>query len=99
MVLSARQDHSWVCPRDTSVRQGEATTQTPKVEAYIGTGTRVRERANQSMRDPGLQGRALVELLKEIILTKVGKRKLYLGHEVILEVEVGFPVYGAMVHI
>ena len=99
MVLSTKQGHRSICPRDTSVRQGEATTQTPKVEASIGTGTRVRERANQSMRDPGLQGRALVELLKEIILTKVKTRKLYLGHEVILEVEVGFPVYGAMVHI
>ena len=92
MVLSARQDHSWVCPRDTSVRQGEATTQTPKVEASIGTGTRVRERANQSMRDPGLQGRALVELLKEIMLIKVGMRNLYLVREVILEVGVGLPV-------
>ena len=92
MVLSARQDHSWVCPRDTSGRQGEATTQTPKVEASIGTGTRVRERANQSMRDPGLQGRALVELLKEIMLIKVGMRNLYLVREVILEVGVGLPV-------
>ena len=92
MVLSARQGHSWVCPRDTSVRQGEATTQTPKVEAYIGTETRVRERANQDMRDPGLQGRALVELLKEIMLIKVGMRNLYLVREVILEVGVGLPV-------
>ena len=91
MVLSARQDRSWVCPRDTSVRQGEATTQTPKVEAYIGTGTRVRERANQSMRDPGLQGRALVELLKEIMLSQVGMRNLYLVLEVIREVGVGLP--------
>ena len=91
MVLSARQGHSWVCPRDTSVRQGEATTQTPKVEASIGTGTRVRERANQSMRDPGLQGRALVELLKEIMLIKVGMRNLYLVLEVIREVGVGLP--------
>ena len=100
MVLSTRQDHRSICPRDTGVRQGEASTQTPKIEASIGTGTRDRERKdNQSMRDPGLQGRALVELLKEIILTKVKTRKLYLGHEVILEVEVGFPVYGAMVHI
>ena len=92
MVLSARQDHSWVCPRDTSVRQGEATTQTPKVKAYIGTETRVRERANQDMRDPGLQGRALVELLKEIMLIKVGMRNLYLVQGVILEVGVGLPV-------
>ena len=92
LVLSARQDHSWVCPRDTSVRQGEATTQTPKVEAYIGTETRVRERANQDMRDPGLQGRALVELLKEIMLIKIGMRNLYLVQGVILEVGVGLPV-------
>ena len=92
MVLSARQDRSWVCPRDTSVRQGEATTQTPKVEAYIGPGTRVRERANQDMRDPGHQGRALVELLKEIMLIKVGMRNLYLVQGVILEVGVGLPV-------
>ena len=92
MVLSTRQDHRSVCPRDTSVRQGEATTQTPKVEAYIGTGTRVRERANQSMRDQGLQGRALVELLKEIMLIKVGMKNLYLVLGVILEVGVGLPV-------
>ena len=91
MVLSARRGHSWVCPRDTSVRQGEATTQTPKVEAYIGTETRVRERANQDMRDPGLQGRALVELLKEIMLSQVGMRNLYLVLEVIREVGVGLP--------
>ena len=92
MVLSTRQDHRSVCPRDTSVRQGETTTQTPKVEASIGTGTRVRERVNQSMRDPGLQGRALVELLKEIMLIKVGMRNLYLVQGVILEVGVGLPV-------
>ena len=91
MVLSTRQDHRSVCPRDTSVRQGEATTQTPKVEAYIGTETRVRERANQDMRDPGLQGRALVELLKEIMVIKVGMRSLYLVLEVIREVGVGLP--------
>ena len=92
MGLSTKQGHRSICPRDTSVRQGEATTQTPKVEAYIGTGTRVRERANQSMRDPGLQGRALVELLKEIMLIKVGMRNLYLVLEVIREVGVGLPV-------
>ena len=92
MGLSTKQGHRSICPRDTSVRQGEATTQTPKVEASIGTGTRVRERANQSMRDPGLQGRALVELLKEIMLIKVGMRNLYLVREVILEVGVGLPV-------
>ena len=93
MVLSTRQDHRSICPRDTGVRQGEASTQTLKVEASIGTGTRDRERkANQSMTDPGLQGRALVELLKEIMLTKVGMRNLYLVREVILEVGVGLPV-------
>ena len=91
MVLSARQDRSWVCPRDTSVRQGEATTQTPKAEAYIGPGTRVRERANRDMRDPGLQNRALVELLKEIMLSQVGMRNLYLVLGVIREVGVGLP--------
>ena len=100
VVLSTRRDHRSIPPRDTGVRQDEASTQTPKIEASIGTGTRDRERKdNPSMRDPGLQGRALVELLKEIILTKVGKRKLYLGQEAILEVGVGLLVYGAMVHI
>ena len=92
MVLSARQDHSWVCPRDTSGRQGEATTQTPEVEAYIEAGTRVRERASQGMRGPILQGRALVELLKEILVIKVGMRNLYLVLGVIHEVGVGLPV-------
>ena len=92
VVLSTRRDHRSIGP-NTGVRQGEASIKTSKVEASIGTGTRDRERkANQSMRDPGLQGRALVELLKEIILTKVGMRKLYLGREVILEVGVGLPV-------
>ena len=93
MVLSTRQDHRSLCPRDTGVRQGEASTQTLKVEASIGTGTRDRERKdNPSMTDPGLQGRAMVGLLKETIVTKVGKRKLYLGQGVILEVGVGLPV-------
>ena len=93
MVLSTRQDHRSICPRDTGVRQGEASTQTLKIEASIGTGTRDRERkANQGMTDPGLQGRALVELLKEIMLIKVGMRNLYLVREVILEVGVGLPV-------
>ena len=92
MGLSTKQGHRSICPRDTSVRQGEATTQTPKVEAYIGTETRVRERANQDMRDPGHQGRALVELLKEIMLIKVGMKNLYLVLGVILEVGVGLPV-------
>ena len=91
LVLSASQDHSWVCHRDTSVRLGEATTQTPKAEAYIGPGIRVRERANRDMRDPGLQNRALVELLKEIMLSQVGMRNLYLVLEVIREVGVGLP--------
>ena len=91
LVLSARQDHSWVCHRDTSVRPGEATTQTPKAEAYIGPGIRVRERANRDMRDLGLQNRALVELLKEIMLSQVGMRNLYLVLEVIREVGVGLP--------
>ena len=43
------------------------------------------------MRDPGLQGRALVELLKEIMLSQVGMRNLYLVLEVIREVGVGLP--------
>ena len=90
VVLSTRRDHRSIPPRDTGVRQDEASTQTPKIEASIGTGTRDRERKdNPSMTDPGLQGRAMVGLLKETILTKVGKRKLYLGREVILEVGVG----------
>ena len=93
VVLSSRRDHRSIPPRDTGVRQDEASTQTPKIEASIGTGTRDRERKdNQSMRDPGLQGRALVELLKEIMLTKVGMRNLYLVREVILEVGVELPV-------
>ena len=93
VVLSTRLDHRSICHRDTGVRQGEASTQTPKIEASIGTGTRDRERKdNQSMRDPGLPGRALVELLKEIMLIKVGMRNLYLVREVILEVGVGLPV-------
>ena len=92
MVLSTSQGHSWVCLRDSSVRPGEASTQTPKAEAYIGPGIRVRERANRDMRDPGLQNRALVELLKEIMLSQVGMRNLYLVREVILEVGVGLPV-------
>ena len=100
VVLSTRIDHRSIVAKATGVRQGEASIQTTKVEASIGTRTRDRERKdNQSMRDPGLQGRALVELLKEIILTKVGKRKLYLGQEAIFEVGVGLLVYGAMVHI
>ena len=93
VVLSSRRDHRSIHPRDTGVQQDEASTQTPKIEASIGTGTRDRERkGNPSMRDPGLQGRALVELLKEIMLIKVGMRNLYLVREVILEVGVGLPV-------
>ena len=87
VVLSTRIDHRSIVAKATGVRQGEASIQTTKVEASIGTGTRDRERKdNQSMTDPGLQGRAMVGLLKETIVTKVGKRKLYLGQGVILEV-------------
>ena len=90
VVLSTRRDHRSIPPRDTGVRQDEASTQTPKIEASIGTGTRDRERKdNPSMTDPGLQGRAMVGLLKETISTKVGKIKLYLDHGVILGVGVG----------
>ena len=90
VVLSTRIDHRSKWARDTGVRQGEASIQTTKVGASIGTRTRDRERKDlQSMTDPGLQGRAMVELLKETISTKVGKIKLYLGHGVILGVEVG----------
>ena len=93
VVLSTRRDHRSIPPRDTGVRRDEASTKTPKIEASIGTGTRDRERKdNPSMKDPGLQGRALVELLKEIMLIKVGMRNLYLVREVILEVGVGLPV-------
>ena len=91
MVLSTRQGHSWVCPRDTSVRQGEATTQTPKAEAYIGPGIWVRERANRDMREPDLQGRVWVELLKEIMSSQAGMRNLYLVLGVIREVGVELP--------
>ena len=90
VVLSTRIDHRSIVAKATGVRQGEASIQTTKVEASIGTRTRDRERKDlQSMTDPGLQGRAMVGLLKETILTKVGKRKLYLGQGVILEVGVG----------
>ena len=90
VVLSTRIDHRSIVAKATGVRQGEASIQTTKVEASIGTRTRDRERKdNQSMTDPGLQGRAMVGLLKGTTLTKVGKRKLYLGHGVILEVGVG----------
>ena len=91
MVLSTKQGHSWVCPRDTSVRPGEASTQTPKAEAYIGPGIWVRERANRDMREPDLQGHVWVELLKEIMLSQVGMRNLYLVLGVIREVGVGLP--------
>ena len=91
MVLSARPDHSWVCPRDTSVRPGEASTQTPKAEAYIGPGIWVRERANRDMREPDLQGRVSVELLKEILSSQAGMRNLYLVVGVIRVVAVELP--------
>ena len=91
VVLSTRIDHRSIVAKATGVRQGEASIKTAKVEASIGTGTRVRERANQDMRDPGLQGRALVELLKEIMLSQVGMRNLYLVLGVIREVGVGLP--------
>ena len=57
MVFSTSQGHSWVCLKDSSVRPGEASTQTLKAEAYIGPGIWVRERANRDMREPDLQGR------------------------------------------
>ena len=57
MVFSPSQGHSWVCRKDSSVRPGEASTQTLKPEAYIGPGIWVRERANRDMREPDLQGR------------------------------------------
>ena len=91
MVLSTKQGHSWVCPRDTSVRPGEASTQTPKAEAYIGPGIWVRERANRDMREPDLQGRVWVELLKEIMSSQAGMRNLYLVLGVIREVGVELP--------
>ena len=57
MVVLASQGHSWVCLKDSSVRPGEASSQTLKTEAYIGPGIWVRERANRDMREPDLQGR------------------------------------------
>ena len=57
MVVLASQGHRWVCLKDSSVRPGEASSQTLKTEAYIGPGIWVRERANRDMREPDLQGR------------------------------------------
>ena len=90
VVLSTRIDHRSIVAKATGVRQGEASIQTTKVEAPIGTRTRDRERKdNQGMTDPGLQSRAMVGLLKETISIKVGKIKLYLDHGVIRGVGVG----------
>ena len=91
MVFSTSQGHSWVCLRDSSVRPGEASTQTLKAEAYIGPGIWVRERANRDMREPDLQGRVWVELLKEIMSSQAGMRNLYLVLGVIREVGVELP--------
>ena len=90
VVLSTRIDHKSIWAKVTGVRQGEASIQTTKVEAYIGTHSKDRERKDlQSMKDPGRQSRAMVGLLKETISIKVGKIKLYLDHGVIRGVGVG----------
>ena len=90
VVLSTRIDHKSIWAKVTGVRQGEASIQTTKVEAYIGTHSKDRERKDlQSMKDPGRQIRAMVGLLKETISIKVGKIKLYLDHGVIRGVGVG----------
>ena len=90
VVLSTRIDHRSIVAKVTGVRQGEASIQTTKVEAYIGTHSKDRERKDlQSMKDPGRQIRAMVGLLKETISIKVGKIKLYLDHGVIHGVGVG----------
>ena len=90
VVLSTRIDHRSIVAKTTGVRQGEASIQTTKVEAYIGTHSKDRERKDlQSMKDPGRQSRAMVGLLKETISIKVGKIKLYLDHGVIRGVGVG----------
>ena len=90
VVLSTRIDHRSIVAKATGVRQGEASIQTTKVEAYIGTHSKDRERKDlQSMKDPGRQSRAMVGLLKETISIKVGKIKLYLDHGVIRGVGVG----------
>ena len=89
VVLSTRIDHRSIVAKATGVRQGEASIQTTKVEASIGTHSKDRERKDlQSMKDPGRQIRAMVGLLKETISIKVGKIKPYQDHEVILGVGV-----------
>ena len=90
VVLSTRIDHKSIVAKVTGVRQGEASIQTTKVEAYIGTHSKDRERKDlQSLKDPGRQSRAMVELLKGTNSIKVGKIKLYLDHGVIRGVGVG----------
>ena len=90
VVLSTRIDHKSIVAKVTGVRQGEASIQTTKVEAYIGTHSKDRERKDlQSLKDPGRQSRAMVGLLKETISIKVRKIKLYLDHGVIRGVGVG----------
>ena len=90
VVLSTRIDHRSIVAKATGVRQGEASIQTTKVEASIGTHSKDRERKDlQSMKDPGRQSCAMVGLLKETISIKVGKIKLYLDHGVIRGVGVG----------
>ena len=89
VVLSTRIDHKSIWAKVTGVRQGEASIQTTKVEAYIGTHSKDRERKDlQSMKDPGRQIRAMVGLLKETISIKGGKIKSYLDREAILGVGV-----------
>ena len=90
VVLSTRIDHKSIVAKVTGVRQGEASIQTTKVEASIGTHSKDRERKDlQSLKDPGRQSRAMVELLKGTNSIKVGKIKLYLDHGVIRGVGVG----------
>ena len=91
MVLSTSQGHSWVCPGDSSVQPGEASTQTLKAEAHSGPGIWVRERANRDMREPDLQGHVWVDLLKRILSSQAGMRNLYLVVGVIREVGVELP--------
>ena len=90
VVLSTRIDHRSIVAKATGVRQGEASIQTTKVEASTGTHSKDRERKDlQSLKDPGRQSRAMVELLKGTNSIKVGKIKLYLDHGVIRGVGVG----------
>ena len=71
VVLSTRIDHRSIVAKATGVRQGEASIQTTKVEASIGTHSKDKERKDlQSMKDPGRQIRAMVGLLKETISIK-----------------------------